>query len=213
MKTTILFDLDGTVIDSTDAILESFKFAFLENKNTKYDEKIIKSLIGISLDEIFKSFNVTDIDKYIKSYRKKYEQIYLDKSFLLPFAKESLKEAKTFAKLGIVTNKGGVFTTNLLKHLGVIDFFEVLVTKDDVIKAKPDAQPINKALEKLNQDKKRAYLIGDTSVDVKAAKNANIQCVVVEPMYEDRLKLEKTGVFIAKNLYEAVLYIKNLEEK
>lgn len=213
MQTTILFDLDGTLIDSTEAILNSFNFAFLDNKNKNYDEKKIKALIGISLDEIFKACAVDDVDKYISSYKKQYEKVYLEQSFLLPLVKEALSEAKSFAKLGVVTNKGGVFTANLLKHLGVIDFFEVLVTKDDVIKAKPDAQPINKALEKLNQNKERAYLIGDTSVDVKAAKNADIQCVVVEPMYEDRLKLEQTGVFIAKNLYEAVLYIKKLEEK
>lgn len=213
MQTTILFDLDGTLIDSTEAILNSFNFAFLDNKNKNYDEKKIKALIGISLDEIFKACAVDDVDKYISSYKKQYEKVYLEQSFLLPLVKEVLSEAKSFAKLGVVTNKGGVFTANLLKHLGVIDFFEVLVTKDDVIKAKPDAQPINKALEKLNQNKERAYLIGDTSVDVKAAKNADIQCVVVEPMYESKEELAKSGVFIAKNVLEAVLHIKNLEAK
>ncbi|WP_281526767.1 HAD family hydrolase, partial [Campylobacter avium] len=48
MQTTILFDLDGTLIDSTEAILNSFNFAFLDNKNKNYDEKKIKALIGIS---------------------------------------------------------------------------------------------------------------------------------------------------------------------
>ena len=130
MKTSILFDLDGTLIDSTQAILNSFSFAFLENKNENYDEKKIKSLIGISLDEIFKELMVDDIDKYINSYKKRYKEIYLEQSFVLESTKEALKEAKSFAKLGVVTNKGGFFTAKLLKHLGIFDFFEVFINPE-----------------------------------------------------------------------------------
>lgn len=213
MQTTILFDLDGTLIDSTEAILNSFNFAFLDNKNKNYDEKKIKALIGISLDEIFKACAVDDVDKYISSYKKQYEKVYLEQSFLLPLVKEALSEAKSFAKLGVVTNKGGFFTAKLLKHLGIFDFFGTIITKDDVSKAKPDAEPINKALETLKQEKENAYLVGDTSIDAKAAKNANIKCVAVEPMYESKEELAKSGVFIAKNVLEAVLHIKNLEAK
>ena len=213
MKTSILFDLDGTLIDSTQAILNSFSFAFLENKNENYDEKKIKSLIGISLDEIFKELMVDDIDKYINSYKKRYKEIYLEQSFILKFTKEALKEAKSFAKTAVLTNKGGIFTKSLLKHLEIFDFFDTIVTKDDVSKAKPDKEGINKVLNILKQGKESAYLVGDTMVDLNSCINANIKCVLVEPMYEDRKKLEKTGVFIAKNAYEAVLHIKEMELK
>jgi len=84
--TTILFDLDGTLIDSTEVILESFEVSFREK-----------------------------IQPIIQSYKKHYRTISREKTTLLPYAREALEEAKEFAILGIVTTKTLLKQLNLSK--------------------------------------------------------------------------------------------------
>lgn len=211
MKTIILFDLDGTLIDSTDAILHSFKSAFFFN-NLNYNEENIKSLIGYTLDDIFlkSGVNHKDIQKYIDIYRQEYRKIFLEQTTLLPRTLQALKLAKTFAILGIVTTKNSKSSKILLKHLGIYDFFKVIIGREDVNFPKPHAEPILKALSMINTNANEIFMIGDTKLDVLAAKNANIKAIALSCGYESEESLKKYSDTIKKDVYEAVKFIYNL---
>ena len=110
MKQIILFDLDGTLIDSTEAILESFYYSFDKNKDLfvfDQDDKAIKQYIGYTLEDMFGALGVPTIhiDKFVASYKEHYRKISNEKTILLPDAKEAILLASSFATLGIVTTK------------------------------------------------------------------------------------------------------------
>ncbi|MBZ7936733.1 HAD family hydrolase [Campylobacter sp. RM9929] len=214
MKYTILFDLDGTLIDSTNAILNSFKDALkILNLDIKEDIKI-KNLIGYPLKNMFAMlypdyFNL--IDEFVKIYRECYSKIYLEQTTLLPKVDQALHLAYNFADLGIVTTKGGTLTPILLESLNIKKFFKTLITLDDVKNPKPDAEPILLALNRLNKTQENAYMIGDTILDIQASLAANITPIALSCGYGDEDELKKYSQ-IFPNAYEAIIYILNIKQ-
>lgn len=119
MNKTILFDLDGTLIDSTDAILNSFQGAFKALGLTSKNNEEIKNLIGYPLEQMFRMLYPDKVNlskEFVLAYREIYAQIYLEQTTLLPKAKEALELGSEIADLGIVTTKGG----NLLRFCLII---------------------------------------------------------------------------------------------
>ena len=208
----ILFDLDGTLIDSTEAILESFDVAFKTfNNPTPSDEKI-KELIGLPLDIMFVKLGVSEEKKwdYVNAYKQHYRKISTQKTKLLPYAKETIIKASKIAKLGVVTTKTSRYSAELLEHFELLKYFEVLIGREDVEHPKPHPEPILKALKKLNYKDNNVYMIGDTCLDCISAKEANINSIGVHSGYGDKKDLKKCCDVVYKNSLEAIEKISNL---
>ncbi|EAI1712748.1 HAD family hydrolase [Campylobacter coli] len=212
MNKTILFDLDGTLIDSTDAILNSFQGAFKALGLTSKNNEEIKNLIGYPLEQMFRMLYPDKVNlskEFVLAYREIYAQIYLEQTTLLPKAKEALELGSEIADLGIVTTKGGKFTPILLDYLRVKKFFKTLITLEDVTNPKPHAEPILLALEKMQKTQENAYMIGDTILDIQAAISANITPLALTCGYGNENEL-KAHSMVFLNAYEAVNYIARL---
>ncbi|EAV9494448.1 HAD family hydrolase [Campylobacter jejuni] len=212
MNKTILFDLDGTLIDSTDAILNSFQGAFKALGLTSKNNEEIKNLIGYSLEQMFRMLYPDKVNlskEFVLAYREIYAQIYLEQTTLLPKAKEALELGSEIADLGIVTTKGGKFTPILLDYLRVKKFFKTLITLEDVTNPKPSSEPIILALKGLNKTQENAYMIGDTILDIQAAISANITPLALTCGYGNENEL-KAHSMVFLNAYEAVNYIARL---
>ncbi|SFV90813.1 Phosphoglycolate phosphatase [hydrothermal vent metagenome] len=206
---TILFDLDGTLIDSTEAILESFQVAFETFGKKAPQAHVIKSQIGHPLDVMFSYMGIEDtqVDQYVDAYKKHYRVISKEKTILLPDAKEAIELASTHATLGIVTTKTGLYSKELLEHMGVMHYFSVLIGREDVTHPKPHPEPVLKALSKLDSDKTACWMIGDTPMDIAAANAAAIESVAVTCGYASKAELLEYGCNIVPNAYEAVKFI------
>jgi len=204
---TILFDLDGTLIDSTDAILEGFEVAFNANNSEKPNDESIKELIGYPLDLMFKTLGVSDnlIDKHVLDYKMHYRKISTQKTTLLPNAKEAIELASSFATLAVVTTKTARYSKELLEHLEVFHHFKALVGREDVTNPKPHEEPILKALNILDRESKNCFMIGDTNLDTISAKNANIKSIGVLTGYDKNLEAD----IIKKDALEAIEYLKS----
>lgn len=209
--TTILFDLDGTLIDSTDAILESFYISFKCFDLKPPSNESITSLIGHPLDIMYEELGIQQnrIESIVSEYKKHYRKISKTQTTLLPFAKEALEDAKKFSTLGIVTTKTKRYSMELLEHLGILDYFTVLIGREDVENPKPHPEPILKALSLLNADKERAWMIGDTPMDMISANEAGIKTCAVLCGYGTRADLQSSTSNIHQNSQEAVKFIKN----
>jgi len=209
LNKTILFDLDGTLIDSTSAILDGFDTAFKAHGKDAPNHDELKSLIGHPLDVMFARLGAPQnlIDDYIKAYKVRYEQIYLAQTSLLPFAKDAVDLASSIADVGVVTTKTSKFSEILLENLGVLNFIKVVVGRDDVLNPKPNAEPVNLALAKLGKDKRNAFMIGDTHMDLMAAKNASIKGIGLTCGYADAQSLKEYSDLIFQNAYEAVKFL------
>jgi len=205
---TILFDLDGTLIDSTDAILEGFEVAYETFGETSPDSEDIKSLIGYPLDIMFERLGIRgDKWDYVDAYKKHYRIISRAKTSLLPLAREAIEEAARFATLGIVTTKTASYSQELLEHMGVMHHFDVLIGRESVQNPKPHAEPIHKAIKQLDASYESTWMIGDTLLDIHSAKNAGIKSVGVLCGYGKRLDLEKHTKYITDNALDAVKLI------
>jgi len=206
---TILFDLDGTLIDSTPAILESFKVTLSHFGSEIPSDKSIIQQIGHPLDIMFESIGVTPskVDEHVARYKEHYRKVSKLGTSLLENAKDAVELASLHATLGVVTTKTGEYSKILLEHLGLMGYFEVLIGREDVIHPKPNPEPINKALSKLQKDKKECWMIGDTCMDIVAATQAGIESVAVTSGYASSNQLEECSSHICENALEAVKLI------
>ncbi len=203
---TILFDLDGTLIDSTEAILESFHNSFDVHKHTHPEDEAIKALIGHPLDVMYRELGVEEevVWDFVTTYKEHYRVISTQKTVLLPQAREAVELAATFARLGIVTTKTGKYSRVLMEHFGLMDYFEVLIGREDVEHPKPHAEPIEKAIAKMGVSKEQCWIIGDTRLDLGSAKNAGIESVGVLSGYDNAEQLKTLTDIIDNNALQAV---------
>jgi len=209
MKKIILFDLDGTLIDSTEAIVESFAVAFKAFGEEVPSDEEIKAEIGHPLDMMFATLGVEEekVWEHVAAYKAHYRIISKAKTFLLPGAKEAVETAKTFATLAVVTTKTALYSRELLEHMGLMDHFEVLIGREDVTNPKPDPEPIQKALEKLDCVTNSVWMVGDTCMDMLSAKASNVAGVGVTCGYGSHASLKKCTDTICKNALDAVTFI------
>ena len=208
----VLFDLDGTLIDSTEAILESFHHACRVHAYTNPSDDEIKAMIGYPLDVMFGMVGVQGerVWDFVATYKEHYRLISEQKTKLLACAKDAVLRADSFATLGIVTTKTGEYSQQLMEHFGLMDTFEVLVGREHVTKPKPDAEPILKALEQLNHGEEEVWMIGDTKLDLISAKNAGVNAVAVLSGYGSVEELEEHTELIFEDAFEAVKYLETL---
>ena len=209
---TILFDLDGTLIDSTEAILESFHHTYEVFERPVPDEAAIKALIGHPLDVMYRELGVEEesVWDFVAAYKEHYRKISREKTVLLENAREAIAEASTFARLGVVTTKTGKYSRELLEHFEVMHHFEVLIGREDVENPKPHPEPIYKAVDSMACDKARCWMIGDTRLDVEAARNAGIGCVAVTSGYDTAQQLATLSDMIEEDVLDAVRFIRLL---
>ena len=146
---------------------------------------------------------------YVEKYKIHYRKISKQKTKLLPFAKDAIVTASSFAKLGIVTTKTARYSKELLEHFGVINYFEALIGREDVVNPKPHPEPILKAIDKLKATKETTWMIGDTCLDMISAKEAKINYIGVKWEYDNIIE-KKCAKIVVDNVFEAVKFIKEI---
>lgn len=211
IKLIVLFDLDGTLIDSTEAILESFHNSFAVYNFSAPDDEQIKALIGHPLDVMYKELGVKDekIWDFVATYKEHYRKISTQKTILLQNAKKAVELAIEFASLGIVTTKTGKYSQVLMEHFELMDKFDVLIGREHVQNPKPHAEPILKALQSFDTNNKEIWMIGDTQLDLLSAKNAGVNSIGVLSGYDKEETLEQFTNIIFRDVLDAVKYLKS----
>ena len=212
----ILFDLDGTLIDSTDAILASFNHTFKElNFDFKGNDKNIKDLIGYPLDIMYKELGVDEsrVWDFVDAYKNRYRVISKEKTTLLENAYEAVALASQLGRVSVVTTKTRMYTMPLLEHFNIAQFFEIVTGRENVQNPKPHPEPILITLEQMNYDKNLhdVWMIGDTKLDLIAANEANINSIGVLCGYGEEDEIREYTQFIQKDAISAINFLKNLE--
>ena len=211
----ILFDLDGTLIDSTDAIVSTFYHSFKElNFDFKGNDEDIKSLIGYPLDIMYKDLGVDEskVWDFVDSYKNRYREISVEQTTLLENAYEAVELASKFARVSVVTTKTRTYTMTLLENFNIAQFFEVVTGRENVQNPKPHPEPILVTLEQMNYDKNidSVWMIGDTKLDLIAANEANVNSIGVLCGYGNEKELRKYTDFVELNALSAIQYLKSL---
>lgn len=213
-KNIILFDLDGTLIDSTDAIVSTFYHSFKElNFDFKGNDEDIKSFIGYPLEIMYENLGVKkeEAQNFVTSYKNRYRQISTQKTTLLPDALKAVKLASKIARVSVVTTKTRLYTMPLLEHFALAEHFEIVTGRENVQNPKPHPEPILTTLEQMNYDEKlhNVWMIGDTKLDLIAANDAKINSIAVLCGYGKEDELKKYTPNISHNALTAIKFIEN----
>lgn len=212
MNKIILFDLDGTLIDSTDAIVSTFRFAFKEQGfDFRGSDKNIKDLIGYPLDIMFERLGVSKqkVWDYVDSYKNRYRVISVEQTTLLENAFDAVQLASKIARVSVVTTKTRMYTIPILDNFNITQYFEIITGRENVENPKPHPEPILKTLAQMNYDKNKdeVYMIGDTKLDLICANEAKVNAIGVLCGYSDEEELLKYTNIVKKDALEAIKYI------
>lgn len=207
----VVFDLDGTLIDSKEDILSAFAFAFKNVKRKKPKDELLIHTIGARLEECFRPFLGDDEDLLkdaAKFFRAHYEGKFLDKTAPFEGVDSLLRELKKSKKLAITTMKKGIYARKIVEHFNWSSLFDCVVGAEEGLKAKPNPEMLEKAVTDLELNKNEIVYIGDTSVDFEMAKNANVNFVFVKWGYGE-LNGKENSIKIASNPSELLLILNN----
>ncbi len=174
-KPTILFDFDGTLIDTQQAIIDTYREMFRKFRPdytlTKEEEL---SFIGPALKDVFPKYFKEDVNYLIEEYRTINFELHHSSVKPIEGAIEILKELKAQGyRIGVVSsklNEGVVYGAKLFK---MDAYFDVIIGLDDVKDAKPSPEGIFKACDLMNVPRSDVIYVGDSVSDIKAGKNAN----------------------------------------
>ncbi|MCR8636257.1 pyrophosphatase PpaX [Paenibacillus radicis (ex Xue et al. 2023)] len=178
---TVLFDLDGTIIDTNELIIQSFLHTFDGITPEPVTREHIIPNMGRSLVDQMKFFSGKDeVEDLILKYRtfniEKHDQLVTE----FQGVRETLGKLHAAGiKMGIVTSKVRITSEMGLKLCGLYDFFDTIVTVQDVEKPKPDPEGIRKALKELGSEAEGAAMVGDSHYDIEAAHNAGLPSIAV----------------------------------
>ncbi|MUG47102.1 pyrophosphatase PpaX [Paenibacillus woosongensis] len=170
---TVLFDLDGTIVDTNELIIASFQHVLDKHKQPRTREQIIPYM-GMTLEQQFQAFSGwEDVAELVTDYRS-FNTMHHDtmvKGF--PHVDEVISTLKEKGmKLGIVTTKIRPSTMRVLEMFDLLKYMDAIVTVQDVTHPKPHPEPVLTAIQQLNADPKRTLMVGDSPADIKSAQAA-----------------------------------------
>lgn len=190
----ILFDLDGTLIDTVpdladaaNAMRTELNMPAISNDTIgTYIGRGIESLINRTLGHGGVAVDEAMFNHGIELFRKYYGQFNGAKARLYPDVIAGLESFKELgARLAIVTNKSIEFVPGLLAHMGISQYFDVMVGGDTCTEKKPDPMPLLHACNLFDIGPKEALFIGDSINDSIAAKACNMDMLVVPYGYNE----------------------------
>lgn len=174
--TTLLFDFDGTLLDTNELIIQTFQYVLGNRFPGKYERIDILPFLGPTLHETFDSIDSEKTEEMIAEYRAWNISMHDELAIEFDSVSETMRLLKAAGmKMGIVSTKRNDMIERGLKLLDVEGVFDVIIGLNDVTNTKPDPEPILLALEKLGAAKEEAMMIGDNYHDIEGGRNAGVR--------------------------------------
>jgi len=189
---TILFDLDGTVVDSGAIILASMRHATREVLGRDYsDEELLQAVGGPGLEAQMSALAPHHVDRLVDVYRAHNEPLHDDLEACAGIEDVLVRLREEGRRLGLVTAKRRSTVELAFARVPLGHLFETVVGGDETDRHKPDPEPLLLGAERLDADPTETAYVGDSPFDVRAAKAAGMFAVAVTwGRIHDRARLE-----------------------
>ncbi len=192
----VIYDLDGTLIDSSKDISDSVNWALKQLGLGKLSENVIRSYVGSgvrnllrgALAELGKPENEQFLNKAVSLYKIRYADHLLDSTKLYPGVPNVL-EYFSNKKQAVITNKPKLFSEQILKGFGIDRYFFEIIGGDDYFPKKPSPDSVLELIRKSQIKPDETILIGDSEIDIQTAKNAKIKMIAVTYGFSSRKEL------------------------
>ena len=199
-KFTILFDLDGTIVDTAPDLMLAHnhvmkKFGY-PTKSTEDIRNLVgkgagaligRSIWGQAKKEFSKVMDTKIKDEMVREFVSFYGKNIVNESTLVTGVKDFLIWCKEQnISMAVCTNKQEHLSNDLLKKIGIYDFFEYVAGSDTFDYCKPDPRHLTNVVEILDGDVKKTIMIGDSETDANAAKAAEIPVILLENGYTEK---------------------------
>ena len=203
-KFTILFDLDGTLVDTAPDLMRAHnhvmkKFGY-PTKSTEEIRNLVGKGAGVMIGRSIwgqakKEFSKVNDEKVKKEMVTEFVDFYgkniINESTLIKGVKEFLNWCKDQSiSMAVCTNKQEHLSNDLLKKIGIYDYFEYVAGSNTFDYCKPDPRHLTSVVEILDGDIKKSIMIGDSETDANAAKAAEIPIILLEDGYTEKNKDE-----------------------
>ena len=202
MKKAIIWDLDGTLLDSYDVIVDSIYRTFLENDISCSKEEIHRHAIRFSINSLFSAYaQQRGIDVHL--LKQRYSQIssgmYMDIK-VMNHGREALQALTDKGVENYVFTHRGKTTIPVLDNLELTPFFREIVTSQNGFARKPDPEGLHYLMAKYDLHPAATYYVGDRSLDMECAVNAGISGVLYMP--EGSIDVSGAETYLIKDLLE-----------
>ena len=199
----VLFDLDGTLIDSIELILDSKRHAFGDRTGHSPDDAEWTGLIGIPLEAAFRRYTSDDAD--VAALLARYREYQLAHHDRLVKCYDEVVETVDFIRaaghpVAIVTSKTTAMTRRGLEVSGLAAHFDTIIGCDVCERHKPDPQPVHIALERLGYQPEDAVFVGDSVYDMLAGNAAGVTTIAAlwGPFTRDDLAASRPAHYLER---------------
>jgi phosphoglycolate phosphatase len=178
----VLFDLDGTLVDSYNALAEAVNFARRQHGLDELSAARIRDFVGDGLERLLqRAFNTASVPRSVTvAFESRYDEICCEESKVLADVEATLGELqKLGVAMAVCTNKPTSFSRKILAFLNLAPYFRDIVGPDVAGARKPEAQHVLRTLEATEVAPAEALFVGDMPIDVHAARNSGIDVAVV----------------------------------
>jgi phosphoglycolate phosphatase len=178
----VLFDLDGTLVDSYTALAEAVNHARRTHGLTELSTARIREFVGDGIERLLqRAFERTDVPRSVHvAFESRYDEICCGESKVLADVEATLERlSKLGVRMAVCTNKPTVFSKKILDFLGLSRHFRGIVGPDLAGARKPEAKHLLYTLDAVSCAPAEALFVGDMPIDVRAARNSGIDVAVV----------------------------------
>ena len=181
---SIIFDLDGTLIDSSDGVVDAVNYSLREFGEMEQPAERIKRYIGYPLSQMYREFTDAPADGLYRHFRSRAAQTVVSSTVMLDGVDEVLKELRrTGYRLAIATTKIRSHVDGIVAKFGWGALFGALVGGDEVERVKPAPDAFVLALNRLKAGRQETVVVGDTINDVEAARAVPMTVIAVNSLY------------------------------
>ena len=198
----ILFDIDGTLLDTTELLFQAFEHTLDAHKLPVHNRDVIGALIGKHIVKIYTNLAPGIDPQILIDTHSGFQKNNLHLAIIFPNTQKVLETLKKAGiKLGVISNRIRTSRPSL-KRAGIFDYFDTIVTAGEVTHPKPHPEMIEKALAHLHVKPEKALIVGDTESDILTGKNAGVTTIAVTYGFHGKKVTETNPDFVVDDIFD-----------